>query len=669
MLGYLEAKGLHLRRASGWEYHTACVYCGEDLGSRGRLYINVDPDAEIPGLHKCFLCEAKGNLISLQNHFGDTITDTDIDSQYRSEILHAAAEHYHRQLADFDDVLAYLHGPRRGWNTDTITGHRIGYAPMEFVYDLATEQTTVRKPRALYRHLRDEGFEPKDILATGLVVEHDGHLTDTLAGMVTIPYRTAGNVSLIRGRTWPYDDTDWAQWTGARYKPAPGKYKTPPGNRTQLFNTDISWGVDEVTLCEGEADAVLLTQLGYPAMGVPGANTWQDSWNGYLASMKRVWLVFDRDEAGEKGANRLVDKFGIKMRRIHLSPEGTKCDPTQWFCQQHHSPEDFDRLLVDAASGGLLVSVRDAIDEFEHIQDQAGLKFGHEMLDLMIEPGLQASQVLVLLSKTGTGKSLWLLNVMHRMREHRGQHDLRILFVSLEQTRGEWWDRARRIHRFYHLDATEEDAARWWDHNLLLVDQNRLSENQLRQVLDDFDYQMGQKPDLVCLDYLGYWARGFRGEGYERTSAAAMALKAVAKDYRVPFIVPHQVSRAARDGEEFSGDAARESGVIEESADFLLTLWSPDNTLGRSDDEKTGLLHMRIAKSRHGGRGVLLSMQFAPVSLAMIPQGDPLAARARQEFRWRQMYKDDWSKVLYRHHTGFEGHLATVPAPDAPRLL
>jgi hypothetical protein len=87
-------------------------------------------------------------------------------------------------------------------------------------------------------------------------------------------------------------------------------------------------------------------------------------------------------------------------------------------------------------------------------------------------------------------------------------------------------------------------------------------------------------------------------------------------------------------------------------------MWSPDNTLGRTEEEKTGAVHLRIGKSRHGGRGQLLAMQFAPISLVMVPDGDPLCGKARREITWKRDFKDSWAKAAYRHRTGFEGHLA-----------
>jgi hypothetical protein len=265
---------------------------------------------------------------------------------------------------------------------------------------------------------------------------------------------------------------------------------------------------------------------------------------------------------------------------------------------------------------------------------------------------------MVCLAKTNTGKTIMMLNWMYRMA--RIQPDEKFLFISLEQTRGEWWERARRIHQFYRLDHEDIDARRFWKDRLMIVDRNRITTDDFKQAIDDFEYQMGQRP-VVFLDYMGYFARGFRGEAYERTSEAIMVLKGLCKELLVTTITPHQVSRRGNDGEEFGLESARDSGVVEETADFVLTMWMPDNTLGRADEEKSGIVKLRIAKSRHGGKGQLLEYQFAPISLAMVPRGDELTARARKELEWKRRYHDNFAQAKFRHVYGTEGTLPLDP--------
>jgi hypothetical protein len=620
-----------VKRAGGWEIHTACWYHGEDPQARGRLYINTDPEAEIPGLHECKVCGAHGSLVSIKKHFGDAVEQKDEDYQSLRGVLEDAAEFYHQQLGDHEEAFMWLRGPERMLTTDTIVDHKLGYAA-----------------GGLYSYLRSKGHSTADQLKTGLVMEDKAtnKIVDSLRNMVTIPYFVAGNCVMIRGRAWPHD------------KDSKGpKYKTCGGNTTRLYNSDAAWETDEIVITEGEFDALVMKQLGYKAVGVPGARTWQDSWDGYMATMKRIWLVFDRDVAGEQGAEKLRERFGHRVKRVMLSQEGQKKDPTMWVAEGN-TAQDFQDLLEQAAKGGLLVSVAEARQEHSEVQGLDGLKLGFDLLDTMIEPGLLPSQVMVVLAKAGTGKTLFLLNLMQRMSMVEGQEELPFLFVSLEQTRGEWWERARRIYSFYNPEGNGDAVEKYWQDRLMLVDKNRVSENELHVILDDYEYRMGRPPACTFIDYLGYWAQGFKGERYERTSDAIMALKSVGKDRRIPIITPHQVSRIAKYGEEPDTDAARDAGVVEETADFLFTLWSPDAQLGRNPEEKQGIVSMRIGKSRHGGRGTKIDLQFAPLSLALVPVGaDRYAKAAKDELHWEIQYNDKWAHAVYRHRTGFEGSL------------
>lgn len=655
VLGYLMSKGIQPKRAGGDEYHFACPFCSEDETKRGRCYINagVTDDA---GLYFCHLCGSKGNIISLKHFYGDaTVEHVDADDErIRTEMMGVAATFYHEQLGENPDAYDWLRN-KRGLELDTILDHQIGWA----------EGGT-----ALYRHLKDSGYSTKDILKAGLCYEDSraGRLADSLSQMVTIPYHVAGNVVLIRGRTFPYKGDGYP---ADQTKEGP-KYKTPVHQKGRLFNSAAVWGADEICITEGEFDALILTQNGFAAVGVPGANSWQDTWDGYLADAKRVYLIFDNDTAGKEASQKLRDRFGPKVRLVEMPearPGQAKIDPTVWMTSGK-TADEFRGLLESSDESGLLVTVDQAFKEHCEIQGQTGMKFDVESLDEAILPGLLRSQVVICLAKTGTGKTIWILNMLQRMAT--SQPDLRFLFVSLEQTRGEWFERARRIYRFYNLSASDDDALDFWRERLLIVDKNRLTERDLNAILDDYDYRMGRQPDVMMLDYLGYFAQSFKGERYERTSDAMMALKGLSKDRRIGTVAPHQVSRMTRFGQEPESDGARDTGVIEETADFVLTLWSTDHATTNDQADRTGLVQQRIGKSRHGGRGKLALYQWAPLSLALVPMEQKGSERfcqlARNEIYYdSRQIADTWELAHARHRGELEEGAKAKELPDRSR--
>lgn len=614
--GYLNSKGVQLK-GNGLQRHFSCPFCKEAPEKRGRLYVNVDSTAEPPGLYTCFICGDKGGINRLRKHYGDPPLPRDSepdqpDSFKTQEILQVAAIYYHELLGENMEPLQYLRD-ERGLTVETMQIHEMGWAD-----------------GTLAAHLRKLGYDNKDVEATGLV---DSNGRDFLRNCITIPYHSSGNVVQIRGKQ-----------IGA-------KYLTPPGQKVRLFNADVAWHATEAVITEGEIDALVLEQMGYFAVGVPGATSWQDPWNGYFSECRKIFIVFDRDDAGEAGAERVARALGPKSRIVKMpeaGPDGKKNDPSEWIVGKGHSKDDFQMLLIKA-KGGHLLSVYDAYLEWGEVQSVNGIRLGIEAIDQRLSPGILPAQLVVYLAKTSTGKTVLMLNMFYRMIALNP--NIQILFISLEQTRGDWFERARRIHRFYDFKTNDTDCLNYYKNNLMIVDKNRLTEEDLIACIEQYEFESGRRPDIVAVDYLGYWARSYKGEGYERTSAAVMALKAIAKDQRLAIITPHQVSRATRFGEEMEADAGKESGAVEETADFLMTMWTEDARKGIEQKDKKGIIKLKIAKSRHGGSGITTSLQFAQISLAMVPLGDPQAVRAKNELSMA-MGGDSFETAIYRHATG-----------------
>jgi hypothetical protein len=122
----------------------------------------------------------------------------------------------------------------------------------------------------------------------------------------------------------PYFDVDGAE-IGARFRVAlDGKrrFKWRKGTRVQpygLWRLDRSWGA--VILCEGESDAQTFWYHGVPALGIPGAASWQAGWAEFVEGLT-VYVWQEPDQGGQTFSARVG--ASLPDCRIITPPEGRK---------------------------------------------------------------------------------------------------------------------------------------------------------------------------------------------------------------------------------------------------------------------------------------------------------------------------------------------------------
>lgn len=91
---------------------------------------------------------------------------------------------------------------------------------------------------------------------------------------------------------------------------------------------------DTVVLAEGEFDALLTTQHGFPAItGTHGSTTWDPEWSKLLAG-KIVYICYDNDKVGRIGAKKAARSLLHHAAEVHvveLPLEEEKQDLTDWW--------------------------------------------------------------------------------------------------------------------------------------------------------------------------------------------------------------------------------------------------------------------------------------------------------------------------------------------------
>lgn len=100
------------------------------------------------------------------------------------------------------------------------------------------------------------------------------------------------------------------------------KITYPAGSdEAQLYDYDtLQTSGDKIILVEGEPDALLLRSLGLSAItSSHGAGTFKDDWLQHLPKDKAYYICFDTDDAGRKGAEKVLNKlYNYGIEKLHV---------------------------------------------------------------------------------------------------------------------------------------------------------------------------------------------------------------------------------------------------------------------------------------------------------------------------------------------------------------
>ncbi len=255
--------------------------------------------------------------------------------------------------------------------------------------------------------------------------------------------------------------------------------------------------------------------------------------------------------------------------------------------------------------------------------DYEPVQLGFGSLDADIR-GISAGQVCGIAARTAVGKSWVLASVEHNFA---ARVDAGSLLLSLEMPGPEWAERALAIQ----ADVSPEVVETWaregelgqhaagflelMEHALVVDEPVHL--NHMPAVLAAARERLRVPLRLVLIDYLGLLDAVGVGP-YERASALGKGLKRVAKAEQVAIVVAMQLSRAAGDGSEtVTIQMLRDSGVLEESLDFLVGCWRPGKAPDLPPPDAIALRNvMRAAllKNRKGEDGRVVDLIFVDES-------------------------------------------------------
>lgn len=120
------------------------------------------------------------------------------------------------------------------------------------------------------------------------------------------------------------------------------KYLGRPGSSLRIYGVDdlVSAG-DTIAVTEGELDRIILRQLGYPAVGLPGAESWKRHWRRLFEDFGRIVVFGDGDAAGRRFIKKMLDEFPQSAEGAQLPDDE---DVNTMYLKE--GPEYFERFLA-----------------------------------------------------------------------------------------------------------------------------------------------------------------------------------------------------------------------------------------------------------------------------------------------------------------------------------
>jgi hypothetical protein len=297
---YLDRKGVKIVKETGDELVVRCVFDNCDADSNGdeaHLYFS-----KATSQYDCKKCHAKGNIVTLAQQLGDQPKDVFLNPKplrksapSRSTLNPNIVEKCNREMPE--RIRTYLNN--RGITDEIIRDYSLGFGSFY-------ERNWITIP------IKDEG----------------------------------GKFSFLKLRMDPEDDTN------------PDKSKVFPfGKEAQIYGWDTLQETEEkIVIAEGEFDRLILLSKGIPAVtSTGGAGTFKREWLLHFENICNIYVCYDNDEAGRKGADRVLnlflanEKLDSKLFRITLPEEvGEHGDITDYFIKLSGNSDDlFDKFAKE----------------------------------------------------------------------------------------------------------------------------------------------------------------------------------------------------------------------------------------------------------------------------------------------------------------------------------
>lgn len=519
-LDYIHEKGLDHRLTAGQIILKRCPFCGDE-GS----HFYLDPGENGPFF--CHKCQEKGNLFTLRKCFGD---------------IHTQPGNGNGTGRSGSGIISAFPGYGKG-----------NHKPDPKVAIQAHKQL-LEDSEALKYVTDDRGLSIEAVthLKLGLQADKDG------TKWLTIPHYVKSELVNVKYRSLPP-----AEKTFRRVKDCP----------SVLFNADALEGQEEIFVTEGEIDAITLWDQGIKNVvgATTGAGSFDPEWIDQLKPFKKIYLCYDPDEPGQKGAREVARRLGYGRCFNVTLPDGQDIND---FFRSGKDIFDF-RAIVNQAERfdvagiiGIDAGLNRYLEDLKRAEVQTGILTPWTSVNRLMPNGYQAGELIILSAPPKIGKSSFAGQIVW----YGALKDIPCLLYCLEMRPMKLVQKiVQGFNRIKVIDERAINATKraFYDKPLYLGYCYQKPElNGIIQVLKEAVQRYGLK--LLVFDHLHFLCRSISNQVQE-IGLAVQAFKFLAEEMEIPIILIAQPRKLQPDSIMTAMDL-KDSSAIFSDCDHLILL-------------------------------------------------------------------------------------------------
>src|SRR5271157_6217739 len=399
---------------------------------------------------------------------------------------------------------------------------------------------------------------------------------------LVIPYLVGGNIVYAKYRTLP---------------PKPKDFISPSGWEAGLYNSDaLDDECKEIIMVEGEADCLSLLSHGVMnVVGVPGAGVRKAVWVEALDRINpKIYILFDSDQAGTKGAQELASRIGIERCLKVVLPAGVK-DINEYFCKGG-TLEGFEKLKASSRMFDV-AGVSSSVDALTQLENELNGK--HDLAPTYVFPwpelnrliGMENGDILDVVACEKTGKTTFGMNVIDHMVSNYSEDGL-IICLEMTQARlaRKWVSLVTGFSDDMTAPGTEESKKKLEELKVACVKARETQQGRSADLYFCYPTLVREPEDIyklirdcirrygvswVMLDNVQRLCDDTLKNQAHRTvhlSQISKSLAKITKDYRIKMLRILQPKRLAP-GATISTQDVDGSSQVAKDCDGMITLW------------------------------------------------------------------------------------------------